>query len=365
MTLKPATLEHKPPAPPYLPSWVDRLNGWVSRLPIPAWVFYLVAWLLLAIFESATRWLDGVQPVGEIWQVNFFYTFYGIYFLAAIHYLDAWAAKSFETFRQTLEVDRAGQYRLQYSLTTMPARAVWVLTAATSLGFLFFIKPVIYPLWEVMGFEHSSLISSAPDLLIFYFNAIAVVVFVYHTIRQLRWVSRIHESATRIDLFQARPLYALSGLTARTAGILLLVGMVIQQQTSSHGVFTTDPYVLQVGTVFPIVSMVLYSVLAAASFLLPLQGLHQVLVREKERLQAEASSRLQVHLQELHRRIDGRQLEEADAIHHLTASLTLERDILAKLPTWPWQSGTLNLILTAVLFPILLFVVQQLLQRWF
>jgi hypothetical protein len=107
-----------------------------------------------------------------------------------------------------------------------------------------------------------------------------------------------------------------------------------------------------------------FSLLAAAVFFLPLLGLHQVLMREKERWQAEANARLQAHIQELHRRIDASQLEDADAINKHMASLALERDILAKLPTWPWQPGTLNLILSAVLLPIVLWFLQQILERW-
>jgi hypothetical protein len=63
-------------------------------------------------------------------------------------------------------------------------------------------------------------------------------------------------------------------------------------------------------------------------------------------------------------RIDNRQLQDADAINHHMSSLSLERDILSKLPTWPWQPGTLNLILSAVLLPIILWIAQQFLERW-
>src|SRR4030042_3350444 len=107
MNLKRTASDEASTSQPYPPSWVDRFTGWVNRLPLPPWLLYLSLWVLLAVVESAARWLDGVQPAGRIWQVNFFYTFYGLYFLAAIHYLDAWAEKAFETFRPTLEVDQA------------------------------------------------------------------------------------------------------------------------------------------------------------------------------------------------------------------------------------------------------------------
>lgn len=76
-----------------------------------------------------------------------------------------------------------------------------------------------------------------------------------------------------------------------------------------------------------------YSLLAVAVFFLPLLGLHKLLIREKEGLQAEANSRLQAHIQELHRRIHARQLQDGDAINRHISSLALERDILEKLPT--------------------------------
>jgi hypothetical protein len=104
--------------------------------------------------------------------------------------------------------------------------------------------------------------------------------------------------------------------------------------------------------------------LAVAVFFLPLVGLHNLLVREKENLQAEAHFRLQAHIQFLHSCIDDHQLQDADAINKHMASLALERDVLAKLPTWPWQPGTLNFILTAVLLPIILWITQQFLGRW-
>lgn len=349
---------------PYPPSWADRLNDWVNHLPVPPWVFYLCLWLLFFFFQSASKWLDGVESFGTLRWINVFYTFYGVYFLAAMHYLDTWAKTAFNTFRPILAVGEAEQSLLFYQLTTLPARTVWLLSAATLISIIVLIQPLIIPLWEAMGFSHNSIASILVDLGLYSFNALIVVVFVYHTLRQMRWIGRIHKTASRINLFQLRPLYSLSGLTARTAGSLLFVGYIIGQQSGTHGQLTSDPYALRVSSLFPLISIVIYSLLGAAVFFLPLLGLHQLLLGEKERLQADADARLQAHIQVLHQRIDAHQLRDADAIHKHMASLALERDILARLPTWPWKPGTLNLILTAVLLPILLRIMQQLLERW-
>jgi hypothetical protein len=349
---------------PYAPSWIDRINEWVDHLAIPPLMFYLCLWLLLLIFTQSSTLLDGLRPSERLRWIYVSYSLYGAYFLTAIHYLDTWAKTALNTFRSTLNVDEAEQELLFYQLTTMPARTVWLLTAATLAGLVILTRPLILRLWEAMGLFHHSIASTLVDLAVFYFNALIVVIFIYHTLRQLRWVSRIHKTATNINLFHLRPLYSLSGLTARTAGILLLVGYIVQQQARTHGDLTSDPYSLRISWLFTLISIVLFSLLAAAVFFLPLLGLHQLLLREKERLQAEANSRLQAHIQELHQRIDASRLEDADAINKHMSSLALERDILGKLPTWPWQPGTLNLILSAVFLPILLWFLQQALGRW-
>ncbi len=349
---------------PYPPSWVDRFNDWVTRMPGPPWAFYLGLWLLLIIIESATKWLDGVEPYFKVRWIYVLYSFYGVYFLAAIYYQDAWAKVAFTTFRPVLALDEEEQTVLVYQLTTMPARPVWLLSAVLLVGQIFLLRSLIIPLWEAMGFPHYSIAATLGDLAIFSFNAVSVGIFIYHTLSQLRWISRIHKAATRVNLFQLRPLYSFSGLTARTAGILILVGFIIEQQTVSHGVLTSDPYALRMSWLFTLTSILVYSLLSVAVFFLPLLGLHNLLVREKERLQAETNSRLQAHIQELHQRIDDRKLKEADAMYFQLTSLTSERDILAKLPTWPWQPGTPNLILTAVLLPIILWIIQQVLERW-
>ncbi|HEX6270544.1 MAG TPA: hypothetical protein VFZ43_09930 [Anaerolineales bacterium] len=355
----------KHPDQPYPPSWIDRLNDWVDRLPVSPWLFYLCLWLLLLITaEGSNRWLEGVQLSERPRWIYVPYSLYGVYFLAAIHYLDTWAQTALNAFRSTLVVDEAEQALLFYQLTTMPARTVWLLTAATLASVVILTRPLIALLLEAMGLSHHSVASTLVDLGLFYFNALIVVIYIYHTLRQLRWVSRIHQMVASINIFHLRPLYSLSGLTARTAGILLLVGYIIAQQAGTHGTLTSDPYALRISWLFMLISMVFFSLLAVAVFFVPLLGLHHLLLREKERLQAEADSRLQAHIRELHRRIDARQLEDADAIHKHLASLALERDILIRLPTWPWQPGTLNIILTAVLLPIILWFLQQLLERW-
>jgi hypothetical protein len=65
------------------------------------------------------------------------------------------------------------------------------------------------PLWKAMGFFHDSIASTLIDLGFFYFNALIVVVFVYHTLRQLQWGSMVHKTATHIFIGSS-PLWQLT-----------------------------------------------------------------------------------------------------------------------------------------------------------
>jgi len=52
-------------------------------------------------------------------------------------------------------------------------------------------------------------------------------------------------------------------------------------------------------------------------------------------------------------------LTRADGLNKTLGSLLQQRDVLAKLPTWPWSPGTLRGFVTVILLPIILFLVQR------
>jgi hypothetical protein len=91
--------------------------------------------------------------------------------------------------------------------------------------------------------------------------------------------------------------------------------------------------------------------------------MHGRLVAEKERLQGESEERLQIVFAELNRDVDGRDVARADALNKTLLSMLQQREVLAKLPTWPWPSGTLRGFVTAIFLPPALFLVQRVLGQ--
>jgi len=65
---------------------------------------------------------------------------------------------------------------------------------------------------------------------------------------------------------------------------------------------------------------------------------------------------------ELRRRIDSGQLKAMDDLNKTMASLEIEHATLTRIPTWPWPPGTLRGIVAAVLLPVAIWLIQQVLQ---
>ena len=102
---------------------------------------------------------------------------------------------------------------------------------------------------------------------------------------------------------------------------------------------------------------------AVACFVLPLRGMHRRLTAEKDRALAQVTSRLEVVFVRVHERVDQDVLADADKLNLQIASLSAEREALARVSTWPWEAATLTGFLTTLVLPALLWGIQHVLAR--
>ena len=176
--------------------------------------------------------------------------------------------------------------------------------------------------------------------------------FLYHTIHQLRTINLIYTHHTRVNLFQMRPLYGLSGVTALTGLCLAAI---------TWGWMILNPELwgnpISMAIVLPITA------LAIVAFVWPLLGIHRLLEEEKGRLLDECSVRIEVAIAELHRRVDNHGIVGMDDLNRTISSLEIEQNLLDGIPTWPWRSETVRLLITALALPLGLWFIQYLLQR--
>ena len=334
--------------PPYPASVVDRFLGWVGRLRVPAWFFYLVLLTALIIIFNGLAWIDGTVrfPTFEVYRSSV--PVYLVSSLALVHYLNRVARRSLAAFRPALGVGDSEYERLEYMLVTLPRRGTW---ATLALSLVFTAAYINFTPYLAALFRRSPWVAIVESVV--YAVAFGMIaVFLYHTIRQLRMVSLIHASATDVNLFRLTPLYSFSSLTAQTGISLLLMNY--------FGVLT-DPATFE--NLALITLTIAASLVAVMCFILPLRGMHDRIVAEKNRLRAQCSSRLEATIEQLYARADSQDLAGVDRLNQLLVSLVTTREIIEKIPTWPWEPGTLMTFVSVVLLPFVVRLIVELVDQ--
>jgi hypothetical protein len=339
---------------PYPPGWADRVIDWVRALPGPSWLLYLAVGVALVLAEFSAKWLDGSYPFP---QINIFHAFFvaiGVYAFAGMHYLDEYAETAIATFRPALTVSDREYEELRYRLTTLPARPTAILTL---LIFLLIVAVLFLSSRDTAGIYTSIKLYTSP--LSFLIEGVGLLIwgavagpFTYHIYHQIQVIDLIYTRHTVINLFHLRPLYAFSKLTARAALILIFL---------IYPAFIISPNVLQDPAVW--ISTIGISVIALWNFLGPLLGIHRLLAEEKDRVHTEISR----SIEDLSRRIDAAMASDdfgkMDSMKAALEALVLRQDRLENTPTWPWHPQTPRIIGTAFLVPIVIYLIQELIDR--
>jgi hypothetical protein len=338
-------------APLYPPSWLDRLTHTVESLPGPPWVYYLAAGVLCCAIGIVIRWSEGEFPEGNAWLFYVVAFSSTAYYLGVAHYLDRFAGHIFARFRSAFALDATAADALCYRLTTLPARRTWIVSAAGA----------VYGLATVWGMSQGYFLASMDPLaspfsavyetLISVVVSVALFVFFYHTVHQLRTISLILATSP-VSLFQQGPLFLFSRLTARTA-VAWIAAAYVWAATEPDAL--TDP--LTMGTTAVIVGIGLMA------FVWPLWGVHRILVDQKTRAVDAATQRLATTLVELHRRLDDACYDDATPTAQAVTALHQELAFLEKTPTWPWRPETVRGVLTALILPVVLWFITSVLER--
>ncbi len=323
---------------------LDRLLLAVDRLPGPAWVTYLLLGLALALVGHVVVIALSVgRPLVLYLDVAMPALIFA-WFAWLVHALNVVARRTFDEFRPALGQPQAEEgYR--HALTTIDDR--WAVVAAivanvvVSIAYYIGVRPFRENV--VPGVE----LGAAP---LWGLTAAALGVVVWHTIRQLRLVSHLSAVARNVDIFKPQPINAFARLTA--VGALGLIAFVVAFVLYSPS--QPLPYVIQEVVVLAI---------AAASFVLPLRVMHGRLAADKARLESASQERVKQMLERIHASVDADDLGRAEQQREALSALLAERDVLARLHTWPWSVSTFRGFASALLLPILLIVMSQVIER--
>ncbi|MGD8552340.1 MAG: hypothetical protein PVH60_05265 [Anaerolineales bacterium] len=337
-------------AAPYTPSFIDRFTGFVQRQPLPFWLTYLLLFLLESAVLHVLSWVDGWLPAYRLGPILFLFPLWLWGSLAIITHLDSLSLRVISEFEPLLAISTDAKSRLKYEFTTMPARSVLLSAIVWSAVYVLswftgFVPALAFydvgPLAMWLSFV-SGLVSFSIGSVIY-----------YHSVRQLRLVSRTVKMVSQFDLFRLDPAYAFSVLTSHT-GISWIALLTLS--------LLTVP--LEVGGITELTYLILQIALALGAFLLPLRFVNRRLVLEKREQLAELDQRTKAALARLHHLIDDNDLQEVPRLNDVLKGLTTEREILAKIPTWPWRPGLFAGFFSVIVIPIVLFLLQFGLNEW-
>lgn len=329
---------------------IDRLMDFIVRLPAPYWLTYLVLFILQSLLSHILSWWDGWLPPYTFNSLNLLFPLWFWAPLAIMTYLNSISLAAISSFKPLLEGSDEEIQQLKIKFSTMPSRPllissiIWFLIYA-ALNYLarqtFFIEYGLGPLAIVY-----TLIIGLPTFVI------GSSIY-YHSFRQLRLIHQTVRKVKQLNLFNLEPVYAFSQVTAKT-GISWIIMLSL----------TLVFFPLQMATLLTLSMYVVQVVLALAAFVLPVWIVHQRLEEEKRHQVAQLNLRVELTLKKLHRCLDQNELDEVEQINELINGFNAEREILTKIPTWPWRPGVFTGFISAIVLPIVLFLLQYFIGNW-
>jgi hypothetical protein len=334
------------------PGAVSRFLHWTDGLPGHGWWVFPTLAVLLFGYAHAIVWATGRVPFGVIEPTITVGVAYGPFLLAVLAASNAIAKRSLVAFWPATGWPESDRPAWAAAFVNTPGPWGWVsLAIGIPLAIGSFLSAPTS--WVGVGDDRLVLfIAYLPALVLGYSMAPAAFV---HTLRQLRLVSRIHREATAIDPFDRGPVYAFSRLTVLTGLGYVLVGY---YSLTVNGAFTA-------GNLLAVGALVVSLIVGVGTFVVPLWGIHERLVDEKATLVRGVEERIGRISAEMYRRIDAGEFDGTKVVSDALAAVASLRDRIQRLPTWPWPPQLLRGFVSALILPLVIYVLTRLVSTQF
>jgi hypothetical protein len=308
----------------------------------------MVVALAVVVFAwgHGVLWVSGIVPVGTL-DVNVVTLLaYGPYILATLLIGRHVARRSLETFWPATgwpDEDRS-RWAYQFDNTRFGLESGAVLVGLSGGIAALIAAP-------------SSIGGTGQDRLAYFIAFVPIFVLGYSIsavgiVTSTRWlvlVSRIHRDATAIDPFDRAPIYAFSRLTV-AVGLIYVIG--VYYSLSVNGSY-------QAGNL-PSLAFLGVTILAGVTaFVAPLWGIHVRITREKDKLLRDVEQRINQVARRLYELVDTGALDSTKTVNDLLSGLNALRDRILRLPTWPWPPNLFRGFVTALLLPIVVFILTR------
>ena len=328
------------------PGIVSRFVERVDALPAHGWWVYPGILVAVLGWGYAILWVTGSVPLGAFDRSLAASALYGPFMLLAIAAGRHVAARALDDFWPATgwpDRDRAAwQDRFAHPPGSWEAAAL-VIGGIAGLASLL-AAPVL-----VLAAEDGRLtvaIAHLPGYVLGYaFSAVGFAFLVRWT-----WlVTRIHSEATAVDPFDPGPIHAFSRLTGAN-GLTTLIVVYYSFSVNASA---------QAGNVPSLAFLATSMALGMAAFVVPLWGMHQRLVRAKSAMLRDVERRTTAVSGDLYARIDAGDLAATETVEHALASLAAVRARAVALPTWPWSPQLFRGFVSALVLPVVLFILTR------
>lgn len=335
-------------------SWINRLSDGVERLPGPSWTYYTGLWLALVGIQMVVLVSEGAQA-GQTYHPAQAYLAGAIAFLLGMFaYLDRQALAALHAIQPVLKADAEALAQLEKRMINLPSVGA-IVSFLLALGVVLLTEAVggTYRVETLESFQ-----TTRTFIRIVYLICWGVFgTFIYQTLHRLSLIQEIYSHWTTVNLFRRQPLYALSNVTAISAASLTIlpIGFLIANRLTN----------IQELDAVAVAVVVVIEATAFISFLWPQFGIRRLQREAKGRLLDEVNQLYQKALRELHQRVDQGELEASEELNITFTILEREMKHVQAIPIWPWDPETLRWLITALILPLSLMVLQLVLQRLF
>jgi len=330
--------------PAYTPRWLWRTYRFFERLPIPFWLVGTVVVVASAVAHHLVAWEMGLVPRGRL---NPYLSAVGLYAVVVPSVWQLLNRQAMHAFRE-LE-SRLGKGRIDVTLPRFLSMPAWLALVAVVVGavggYLEFHRTAaqLVPMSQVV----------LPWLgaINWIVTGSVVTLCVFRAVVQIWLLRRLFEQID-LDLFNPAPVYTLSRCCAAYAvtGLLVGHGLVLLSMPSYY---LSTSGLLYVGIV---------TLVAIVIFVAPLSAVHGRMRLAKEALLGQIGEDQKRINDRLHVAINHDSLTDIDQLRLAVAALKEQREVLERLPVWPWRGQTIRGLVPALLVPLIVYLSQRLLS---
>lgn len=329
------------------PGWLFRFFVLVDRIPIPGWLLSALVVIFTAILAHLVVWGSGSLPWG---QFNFYFFSLGFYLMLVPSYWIHLAKRAERDLKKFFSGSRESEAEVLNKISDFNSLPESISLALLILGIL-----SGYFNYRFVGFPSEPLVENElPWLLAFTYmftNVLGFMLFA-RTIRQASLIYRYY-SELDMDLFNPERIYALSSYGGYTSAMLILFFYFLTIISFPGFIFTAYGILVQI---FIFLILVLL-------FFIPLSGINSRMKQTKAKLLASANEDLRNIHARIHIAAESQDYAGVDDLHGALSTLRDTQEMIKGIPTWPWQPDTLRNVLAPLIFPVIVFLIQLLVER--